>query len=215
MTLGDIKEFCAHKLGIPDIQTMEMAGRFASTRWKMIWNQRAWPQTRIYDAVSVPAGQQEVTLPADFELAHAARWNRTGLLPQLDLTAFDQDPGAWDAVGPVAGFSPLAKSAQGYARIRLTRAPAEAGTLYVIGKRKCIELLNDHDTPLLPGVDECLVAFVMGDLEQWQRQFGKAQVFFSEANALLQQMVRIDTEQATQIAQIVPVAQQLEDMPEW
>ncbi|WP_043586966.1 hypothetical protein [Geminisphaera colitermitum] len=210
MTLKQLTEFCAEKIGINDITTRELAAKFAAVRWSMIWDSRAWTQSRIYDAVSVPTGQQEVTLPVDFTLVHTARWNKNPILPMDDITAFHQDPGAWDASGPIVAFSALPKDAEGRARIRLTRVPVESGTLYIIGKRRCPPLVNDNDEPTLTGISECLTAFVMADLEQWQRQFTKAREFLSEANALLKQAVEIDTQQATQVVQVIPNIQQLE-----
>jgi len=211
MTLGEIKDYCAAKLGIDDNVTKDQAALFARKRWAMIWNNQLWRQTRHVDTVSVAEGVQEVTLPAEFEFVLAARWGADRLLfASLDLAALSRDPGGWSLPGDVMGFSPMPRTTDGRARIRLHRAPNKAGTLLVIGKRTCIDLLNDTDRPLLTGVDECLCAFVMGDLYQWLRQFTKANAFFQEANALLAKMVDIETAQTTESRQIVPEVQQLE-----
>jgi hypothetical protein len=211
MTLADIKDYCAGKLGLDDTLTKDKAGEFARARWRMLWNNQLWRQTRHVDTISVAAGLQEVTLPAEFGFALAIRWGDSRLLTAtLDLSALAKDPGGWALPGDVLGFSLMPRSADGRARIRLHRVPSTAGTLLVIGKRTCIELLADTDTPLLTGSDECLCAFVMGDLYQWMRQLGKAQAFFQEANAHLAKMVEIETAQTTESRQLTPEVQQLE-----
>lgn len=214
MNLGDIKTFTAAKLGLTDSITQTQAGEFAKARWRMIWNHHLWRQSRTLAEVAVPAGQQEVTLPAEFELMLAARWNTTvGLSAQLDLSVFSANPASWNAPGPVLGYSPMPRTDTGLVRIRLHQVPQSAGVLLAMGKRTCIALEADTDTPLISGTDECLVAFTMGDLYQWMRQFGKAQQFFQEANALLAKMVEIETAQTTELRQIIPYVQQLEDDP--
>lgn len=216
MTRGEIKSYCAAKLGINDVTTLAQAETFTIHRWRMLWNNQDWRQARHADSVEVAAGTQEVTLPDEFEFVKACRWaGQNELLPLNDISAFMRDPAGYDQLGLPMAFSQIGKDSTGAARIRLQRAPQQAGTLLVIGKRKCVNLATDDDSPLLPGVDECLCAFVMGDLEQWQRQFTKAREFFTEANALLAKMVEIETAQTSEIRQIIPIEQQLGDGETW
>ncbi len=211
MNLGEIKAFTASKLGLTDNLTKDQAGAFAKARWQMIWNYALWRQTRHSDTIAVPSGQQEITLPAEFELALLARYGASReLIGALDLSVFQGDPAGWDIPGYVAGFSPMARTADGLARIRLNRVTTEASPLLVIGKRTCIDLLVDTDRTLISGADECLTAMVMGDLYQWMRQFTKADKFFAEADSLLQKMVEIEKSQTTEISRIIPHVQQLE-----
>jgi hypothetical protein len=212
MNLGDFKNFSAAKLGLTDTLTKTQAGEFAKARWRMIWNFHLWRQTRHADEVAVASGQQVVILPASFETPLAARWNATqGLAATLDLSVFGADPANWNVPGPVLRYSPMPRAEDGRVQIRLHGTPEKAGVLLVLGKRTCIDLIADTDTPLISGTDECLIAFIMGDLYQWMRQFSKAQIFFQEANALLAKMVEIETAQTTETRQIIPYTQQLED----
>lgn len=214
MNLQQIATYTATKLGIADAATLEVAKAFARARWEMIWNHSLWRQTRHEATVAVPAGTQNVELPPEFELVHAVRWGNTQLLAGiLDLSALANDPVALGTVGPVLGFSPLGKTAGGLARVRLHRTPNEAGTIFVVGKRTCIPLAADTDAPLLAGASECLCAYTMGDLMQWQRQLSKANAYFEEAGALLAKMLEIETAQTTEPRQLVPYTQQLEDSP--
>jgi hypothetical protein len=206
MTLAQIKTFCTTKLGITDAAANTVAGTFASARWKMIWDAQPWRQTRWQQQVTVPAGTQDITLDSQFELVTAARWKGSDeLLAVSDVSAFSQNPAGYDQSGPPLGFAQLARDTSGNVRIRLFQIPTEEQPLLVLGKRKCTELTADSDVPLIPGIDPCLCAFVMGDLYQWIRQFSKAEICFGEANALLAKMVEIETAQTSEVRRIIPV----------
>jgi hypothetical protein len=206
MTLGELKTFCTTKLGITDTAAKSVAGTFANARWKMIWDAQPWRQTRWQATISVPAGTQDVTLGTEFEFVTACRWKgQNELLPISDQAAFSINPAGYDQSGTPLGFAQIGKTTGGLVQIRLFQIPTETQNLLVLGKRKCIELTADSDTPLIPGIDPCLQAFVMGDLYQWIRQFSKAQVHYEEANALLAKMVEIETAQTSEIRRIIPM----------
>ena len=210
MTLAQYKAYCAAKLGLSDSVTLAQAGEFVKARWRMIWNSQLWRQTRYYDTVAVPAGTQEITLTSPIDFILAARWNGiTNLAAVLDLSVLATNPAAWDGTGTPIAFVPLAQDATGQTRLRLLQRPQQDGTLLLAGKRKCIELVLETDSPILPGVDETLVAFVMADLYQYLRQFAKAQACQQEGTALLQKMVEIETSQASEVRQIIPEEQVL------
>ena len=211
MNLGQLAAFAAAKLGVSNTTTTNLAKDYAKARWRMIWDAANWRQARHKDVVAVSSGTQDVTLPEEFEFAQACRWgDNLELLPLNDLAALASNAGGFDAAGPVLSFTLLSKDSDGNARIRLFQVPEEAKNLLVLGKRKCVELASDSDTPLIPGVEQCLLAFVMGDLYQWMRQFAKAEAFFAEAQAHLQKMIEIETAQATELRRIIPVEQILD-----
>lgn len=211
MTKGDIKTYATAKLGIADATALAQADTFAMARWAMIWNAALWRQSRYQTTQSVAAGTQDVALDPLFEFVTAARWaDAQELLPMQDWSAFAADPAGYGTAGSPVSFIPLPKTSAGLAQIRLTRIPETAQNLLVLGKRKVPALTTDADAPLIPGVDECLVAFVMGDLYQWLRQLGRAQVFFEEGAALLGRMVEIETAQTSEIRRIIPIEQMLE-----
>lgn len=205
MTLLELKNFTTAKLGITDAATKAQAGEFLKMRWVMIWNAQPWRQARWQETVSVAAGTQDVALSAAVEFVIACRWkDQNELMPMSVEAAFSMNPSGYDQQGTPAAFAQIAKTAGGLAQIRLFQIPNETQNLLVIAKRKCVALVTDTDSPLIPGVDECLQAFAMGDLFQWIRQFGKAQACFEEANALLAKMVEIETAQTTEVRRIIP-----------
>lgn len=220
MTLAELKTFTTGKLGITDATALDQAEDFIQARWKMIWNAQPWRQTRWQETISVPAGTQDVTLGAEFEFVTACRWNGDReLTPTSDASALSAYPAGYDGSGTPVSFAQLAKTSAGLVQIRLFQTPTETKNLLVLGKRTCVDLTAPTDSPLIPGVDECLQAFVMGDLFQWIRQFSKAQACYAEANALLQKMVEIETQQANEIRRIIPLVDPGDDAnysgPNW
>lgn len=212
MTKAEIKTYTTTKLGITDATALATADTFAMARWRMIWNAADWRQTRYQQALTVNAGTQDVTLESAFEFAKAYRWGgQFELLPINDTNALALNPAGYDTAGEVSAVIPLGKNSSGDVVLRLVPKPAVTRELLVIGKRKCVELTQDTDSPLIPGVDECLCAFVMGDLYQWIRQMGRAREFFAEGQALLAKMVEIEMQQTPEIRRIIPLEQQLED----
>jgi len=205
MTLDEIANFCAETLGMTDNLTVAYAKRRAQARWKIIWNTANWKQAYHEVIGQVPANTEEVELPPEVELVTAVRINGDReLLPSSQQTQIMVDPAGFGNTGHTYAFSPVARSSAGAARIRLHRPFERETELLLICKRKCVELTAGTDVPLIPGADECIVAFTHGDLYRWQRQFSKANEMFQEARALLAQMIVIETVQAAQTVRLVP-----------
>ena len=212
MTLLEIQNFCAAKVGINDSTTLAQAGTFAKARWKMIWDKANWRQARIDDTLTIAANTQDVTLPSGFEFATRARWAANGIdLPGTeDETVYLENPAGYAQPGSVLKFSPMPKDSSGNAIIRLQAPPLVGDSLYVVGKKKCPQLVNPTDTPLISGVDTALCAFVMNDLLQWLRQYGKAQIHLQEATTALQLMEDIEIKQTQSIHRFIPIEQVLD-----
>lgn len=215
MNLGEIKDYTAAMIGISDTATKTQAGEFAKARWRMIWNSQPWRQARWQQTVAVSSGTQDVTLQSQFEFATHYRWDgQTELMPVAEGAALAMNPQGFDQAGAVTSVAQLGKDSSGNVVLRLFGIPTESKNLLVLGKRKCVELSANSDTPLLPGVDECLCAFTLGDLYRWQRQFTKADRLYGEANALLAKMVEIEVAQSGGIQRVIPQEQVLDDSPD-
>lgn len=210
MTKSDIITFCTEKLGITDAAAQAQAGRFVDLRHSMIWNEHDWRQARWQETIAVAAGTQDVTLDAQCELVRGARWaGQQELLALNDAAALALDAPGYDQPGPVLAFTPLGKDTAGRPVIRLQRKPAKAGTLLVFGKRRPVPL-GANDTPPIPGEEQALCEWVLGDLYEWLRQLGKAQVFFQKGIALVERMRQLEAEQSGEVRRIVPYVQQLD-----
>lgn len=205
MTLLDIATYCASSLGLNDNLTLTQAKKFAALRWKMIWDAANWNLSRGQAAVAIVGGTETAVMPSDVQLVLAVRIGTDReLLPSHDLTELALNPAAFGSVGETLTFSQAGKDGSGNVQIRLHRPTTQAATLLVLYKKKCTELVADGDTPLIPGVDQCLIAFALGDLYRWQRQHSKANNLYMEANAHLGKMIELETVQSGRIARIIP-----------
>lgn len=210
MTRTETIAYCTAKLGITDLAAQTIAAQFYDARWSMLWNEEDWRQTRYQETIAVGVGTQDVTLGANCEFVKACRWaGSQELLPISDVAALAMNPIGYDTAGPVLGFVPIGKTSAGLAQIRLMQVPSEAKNLLVIGKRKVLALAGS-DTPPIPGADQVLNEFVMGDLYEWLRQLTKAAQFFQKGGILLQKMKEIETQQSAEIRRIIPIEQVLD-----
>jgi hypothetical protein len=179
VTLLEISDYCAASLGFPDATTKTQAKEFARLRWKMIWDALIWRQSRVRKTMSVTAGTQVVTMDSDVQKVLAVRIDgQRELMPSDDLAQMALDPAGADTSGDAVAFMPEPSDSSGNARIRLHRPPLANCTLLLICKAKCTPLVNDSDSPTLDGVDQCLIAYTLGDLYQWARQGSRAQIKF-------------------------------------
>lgn len=204
MTLQEIADYAASSVGFADATTVAQAKSFARLRWKMIWDAANWRQGRYEVQGTVAANTEEVVMPTEVETVLAVRLADRELLPSDDLVEIQSDPAGLGTPGDTLAFSPTSRDEDGNARIRLHRPLKTTQTLTIICKRKCPELVNDTDRPLIPGVDQCLVAFTLGDLYRWSRQLTRAQACYQEATTHLEMMKKLEVEQAASVIRIVP-----------
>ena len=81
---------------------------------------------------------------------------------------------------------------------------ADEQLITILGKRKCIPLLHDNDTPQIANIENALIAYGMADLLERERQFGKAQLKLQEAVALTNSMILAERDQKQSHVQIIP-----------
>lgn len=91
-----------------------------------------------------------------------------------------------------------------YQRLRLFSIPNLAITLRVLGKRKLAPLNFDQEEPLIKNLDNCLMAFALGDLWARRRQMGKANMCYQEGAMLLQELAKLETIQAANNSRFIP-----------
>jgi hypothetical protein len=192
-----------------DNLSLVQAKKFVRLRWKMIWDNANWRQARIEHTATYPAGTETVTLPTGVEFVLAMRIaGDRELLPSQDLVQMMIDPAGRGKTGTTLAFSPMAKDSSGAARVRLHRALEQEQELFFICKAKCPELVADSDTPLIPGVDQCLIALALGDMYRGpQRSIPKAEHCYAEAQGHLNQMKDVEKVQTAEIVQLVPLVE--------
>lgn len=108
-----------------------------------------------------------------------------------------------DAGGSLAAASTRSPS---YQRVRLFYIPQVETTLKVLGKRKCSALTFDQEEPEIRNLENCLIAFALGDLWARRRQMGKANQFYQEGTALLKELAKLETMQAAHNSRFIPDA---------
>lgn len=204
MTLSEIATHACLSFGLSDTATLELAKAFARTRYAMLWGQHNWRQSLVTTTVAVNAGTATVTLPSAFERAVAVRWDGR-LLGGVDHgAALQLMPDTFDTQGNPIGFIELPTDDSLQPQLQLIQVPATAGTLYVLGKRRCPGLPADTSVPMLAGADAALCAYTLGDLWRWQHQFSKADSCFGEGGQHLTKMIEQERAHAATTQRIIP-----------
>jgi hypothetical protein len=229
MTLSELATFITSKLSDTEAASVTACKSYINRRYQMIYESALWTESLGVASKAVTAGDQTITIDGtpDITFYHSAvapttkvdfpvavKFTTTGVDEGLDLinrewmAFFQLDPNAWIDVSnrraTPTNFINLPKDGSGYCRIKPVPVPSDAGTMYVLGKLKWVELA-DSDSPCLRGVDNALLAAAEGDMLERARQYGKAQVKFAEAAALRQLMLDIEKGQQQSISRIYPL----------
>jgi hypothetical protein len=195
--------YVTDKFRVTTDAVVDRAKGFYDVRYRMIWDRFYWKQSKVSESVSVTAGTQDITFTSAIDRIIGARWDGMQILPVNQEQVFQINATAWDASGTPVAFSELPKDSSGLTRIRLYEIPQTTRTLVVIGKAPS-ETLTDNQSPRLGGIDQCLQAYVLGDLWQSIRQFNKAALLYEEAEAFLREMIKIEQEQTAYSNRIIP-----------
>lgn len=235
MTLSSLASYICTKLSDTDTDSVTVCKSFINRRYEMIWNSALWAETmgivskavNISDTVVTLSGTpditffQSVTPPStSIDFPVAMRFTVTGLVDGLNvdgsdwMTFFRLDPNIWNDIDgrratPV-NFVNLPKDGNGACRIKPVPTPDAAGTMFVLGKLKYVDL-GDSDSPSLRGSVNALLAFAEGDMLERARQYGKAQTKFTEAGACIEIMKDMEKGQQQSVSTIVPDAESTGD----
>jgi len=107
-----------------------------------------------------------------------------------------------DAIGGT--LNPTDTTAPKYQRIRLFSIPQGAITLNVLGKKPFIPLDFDQEVPAIKNLDNVLIAFTLGDMLRYARQYGKSQQLYTEGAALLRELALLEVVQGANNTRIIP-----------
>lgn len=89
-------------------------------------------------------------------------------------------------------------------RIYFQVTPDYTLPLLILFKRRFKPLVNDSDSPEIAGIDNALLAAALADMQEGQRQYGKAQVKMQESSLMAQQMADLERHQSAASSQLVP-----------
>jgi hypothetical protein len=202
-TKSQLVTYVTDKFRVTTDAVVTRAKGFYDVRYRMIWDRFYWKQSKVSESQSVTAGTQDVTLTSAIDRVVAVRWDGNQILPVNQEQVFQINATSWDASGTPLAFSELPKDSSGLTRIRLYEIPQVTRTLVVLGKAPS-ETLTDGQSPRLGGIDQCLQAYVLGDLWQSIRQFAKADILYNEAENFLAAMIKIEQEQTAYSNRIIP-----------
>jgi len=228
MTLTELADFVTTKLSDTAPDSVSICKDFINRRYQMVWDSGLWTETMGVSSKAVAAEDTEIVLdgvpsitfyqssstPTTFiDFPVALKFTETGkddgimLLNDSWMTFFQIDPNAWENVtnrrANPTNFINLPKDSGGKCRIKPVPVPKSAGSVFVLGKLKFVEL-GDTDSPALNGVDNALLAFAEGDMLERSRQYSKAQVKFTEAASHIQIMRDMEKGQMQSTSRIIP-----------
>jgi len=228
MTLTELADFVTTKLSDTTSDSVTVCKDFVNRRYQMIWDSGLWTETMGVSSKAVAAEDTEITIdgvptitfyqsssapttfvdfPVAMKFTETGKEDGIGLLNDSWMTFFQIDPNAWENISNrranPTNFINLPQDASGFCRIKPVPTPKSAGTVFVLGKLKWVEL-GATDTPALNGIDNALLAFVEGDMLERSRQYGKAQVKFTEAASHIQIMRDMEKGQRQSISRIIP-----------
>lgn len=110
--------------------------------------------------------------------------------------------------GAIDQVIPAEETRYSLCRLRLSLVPeyvsGEQVCMIVVGKKRLRPLRNDYDDPQIRGIDNALIAFAEGDMLERSRQFGKAQIKFSEASSLLEIVRDLERGQSSAVSVLQP-----------
>jgi hypothetical protein len=84
--------------------------------------------------------------------------------------------------------------------------PDASVDILILAKKKCREMTDDNDAPAIRDCENALIAFTKARLLRRARQYGKAREEDAIALAHLEQLPKIERQQAAFITQIEPVS---------
>lgn len=203
-TLAQLATFVSNKMSQNDSVSISQIKEFIKNRYKMIWEECIWKESKQYYSQTVSIGATDISLNSNLELITDVIWYNTPLFNIEPEILFRARPN-WQTLSGKPIYYINRPKSSGNCVIRFDVMPDTQQTVYYCGKLVFTPLVNDTDTPLLSGIDNCLLSFAEADCLEYIRQFGTAQTKLQEAISMFNKMLDIERNQTTKILQIQPV----------
>lgn len=206
MTLSQILLIACKKVGRNNEAWREDANEFAQARAEFIWDFYDWQDSLVLGTKTLAIGETETTLDSTVEKVVKCKWDDTNNLQHLPLNrVFEYTADVFNTNGTPFSWTELAKDADGVRALRVYPPPSESKTLLYLAKKKFEEIGINEQLPLT-AQNNCLQAFVLGDLWEKARQQSKANAKFEEAMAMLETMKSNEISQAGLELEVLPDA---------
>lgn len=195
MTRDEIVNFVCGKIGQIDATSLAFCGDAVNRRYQMIYDADDWLDAMKWFLVTPVAGQQGYDVPAALERVTKIVQGANTIEPVNVQFLFDVYPGLLAGQGTPRYY--IERKDDAANKFFVYPAPdASANQFMLVYGKKVFAPLGASDTPILRNIDNCLIAFVQGDMLQRQRQYAKSQALEQQASSLLEQMRAIEKQRA-------------------
>lgn len=99
---------------------------------------------------------------------------------------------------------PADESSRLHQRIHFHSTPANSGSLMILYKRRCRDLINDSDATEIDGIDNAVLAAAISDMREGERQYSKAALKAQEVQGLMSNAIGLEKEQSANNCRIIP-----------
>ena len=109
-----------------------------------------------------------------------------------------------DSLGTTLLNLPANEGDRKHQRIHFHSTPRNPGTLMILYKRKCKDLINDSDSTEIEGFDNMVLAAAISDMREGERQISKAAAKAQEVAGLMQVAIDLEKEQSASMPRLIP-----------
>src|SRR4030095_15924635 len=215
MDLGNITSYVCKKVGTTDQDSKDTCAGFVRYRYRWIYKRYPWHDGLRRDTVIATAGTDNVSLPDGVDRVISIRCGDHFIDPVDDTYFVETDPKIFERSGIPQSYQEYTDWNDDTKRIRLYPIPAVDQELLIIGKRTLPELTQDSSVPIIRGLEEVLTAYAEADMLDYNRQYGKAQSKFAEAEKLYADAVALEQQQTNvprKVKNLTVVGNSLEEM---
>lgn len=109
-----------------------------------------------------------------------------------------------DSIGTALLTLPSDEGDRRHQRIHFHSTPSTPGTLMVLYKRRCKDLIHDSDSTEIEGFDNMILAAAIADMHEGSRQLNKAAAKTAEVTGLFQVAIDLEKEQSASMPRLIP-----------
>jgi hypothetical protein len=118
-----------------------------------------------------------------------------------------------DSIGTTLLRLPAEEGDRKHQRIHFHSTPRSPGTLMILYKRKCKDLVHDSDSTEIEGFDNMVLAAAISDMREGERQISKAAAKAQEVAGLMQVAIDLEKEQSASMPRLIPDEGSVQDLP--
>jgi hypothetical protein len=222
MNLIGMASLITTELGVYDDTNMVLCKAYLSKRYTSLWDKYPWGDAQGYGTAQVLNGIAIVDYPAGMDRIITLRASNgassspppipdspitelpdapppapadSRFLDPVDSTfLIESEPAIFEDRGMVKYYEEIGNRTQ--RQIRLYPIPTVGTTLFFFGKMICPGLVADTDQTDIRNIDPVIMAYATSDMLRRQRQYGKADLKYKEAQELEQEVWNLEKQQA-------------------